>query len=133
MGTSDGIKASKLFTEYLKEISSDEESAAFLNEEGVDTKQLLSKALKKIKIVQMNMSAEATERKFQAMKTNSAQRAKDQVRRLLADSTFNLESFIKREKLQVAYRNFENMTQSEIIEFLERHYMLKIEKEGDNS
>lgn len=131
MASEDNIKANKLFAEYLNEISSDQGSEEFLRAEGIDTDQLLSEGLRKIKQIQMNIASEKTEREYQAMKANVFQRAKDQVEKLLSDASFSLENFIKSENIQVAYRNFENMTKEEIKEFLERHYLLKFDKEND--
>lgn len=131
MASEDNIKANKLFAEYLNEISSDQGSEEFLRAEEIDTDQLLSEGLRKIKQIQMNIASEKTEREYQAMKANVFQRAKDQVEKLLSDASFSLENFIKSENIQVAYRNFENMTKEEIKEFLERHYLLKFDKEND--
>lgn len=129
MASEDIIKANKLFREYLNEISSDQGSDEFLKAEGIDTEQLLNEGLRKIKQTQMNIASEKTEREYQAMKASVLQRAKDQVEKLLADASFSLESFIRSENIKVAYRNFENMTKEEIKEFLERHYLLKFDKE----
>ena len=130
MASEDNLKANKLFTEYLNEISSDQGSEKFLREEGIDTNQLLNEGLRKIKQIQMNIASEKTEQEYQTMKANLYQKAKDQVERLLADASFSLETFIKGENINVAYRNFENMTKEEIREFLERHFLLKFNKDN---
>src|SRR5882724_7236066 len=129
MNTSSNYKANKLFSDYLNEISSDDQSETFLKEEGIDTTQLLSRGLRKIRQIKMNLAAEQTEQKYQSMKASASQKAKDYVQNLLADSAFSLEKFLKTEKLTVAYKNFENMTEDEVREFLERHFMLKFGKE----
>jgi len=131
MASEDNLKANKLFAEYLNEISSDQGSEEFLKEEGIDTNQLLNEGLRKIKQIQMNIASEKTEHEYQTMKSSLYQKAKDQVEKLLADASFSLQSFIKEESINVAYRNFEDMTKEEIREFLERHYLLKFDKEND--
>lgn len=130
MASEDNLKARKLFTEYLNEISSDQGSEEFLREEGIDTNQLLNEGLRKIKQIQMNITAEKTEQEYQAMKSSLYQKAKDQVEKLLSDASFSLQSFIKEESINVAYRNFEDMTKEEIREFLERHFLLKFNKDN---
>lgn len=132
MDSEDNVKANKLFAEYLNAISSDEGSEEFLRSEGIDTDLLVNEGLRKIKQIQMNIASERTESEYHSMKARVFQRARDQVEKLLADTSFSLENFIKSENINVAYRNFENMTKEEIQEFLERHYLLKFDKENDD-
>lgn len=128
MGTEKN-KAEELFEKYLDFISSPEESESFLREEGLDPDQLVNEGIRKAKLVQMQLAAQKTERKYQELKSSLLDRAKQEVDRLLADVSFNLETFIKNENLNLAFKNFERLTPSEIKEFLERHFLLKFENE----
>lgn len=121
----------KLYIEYLNSISSDEESDAFLREQGLDPDKLVIDGLKKIRQMKMNIAAEETERKYQSMKSNSMDKAKKYVDGILADASFNLQAFIKANSITVSFRNFEEIDEDEVRQFLERHFMLKFEKEKE--
>lgn len=119
----------KVFTEYLSYVSSSEESEGFLRENGFDPDQLVNEGLGKVRKIQMQIASEKTEAKYHEMRANLLQKAKNEVDKILGEFGFNLESFIKRENINLAYRNFENMNEGEIREFLERHFLLKYQDE----
>lgn len=125
-------KAEKLFIEYVDFVSSTEESDAFLKQEGLDTEQLINEGVRKAKQVQMLLASQKTENAYKELKLNLLERAKQEVDKLLADVSFNIEDFLKRETLNVSFKNFEKLTQDEVREFLERHYLLKFEDESKN-
>jgi hypothetical protein len=77
----------------------------------------------------MQIASEKTEAKYLEMRANLLQKVKNEVDKILGEFGFNLESFVKRENINLAYRNFENMNEGEIREFLERHFLLKYEDE----
>lgn len=129
MNTGNNSKLDKLYTEYLNFISSNEESKSFLKDQGLDPDALAKETIRKAKLMQMQIASRKTEKQYLDLKNNLLQKVKDQVEKLLSDVTFNLESFIKQEKINLAYKNFEKMSRDEIKEFLERHYLLKFEKD----
>lgn len=128
-GMNDERKLNKLYAEYLETISSDEHSEDFLREEGFDPEELFREGVKHIKKVRMKIASEQTEQVFQGIKISLLDQAKKQVDKLLAEANFSLEKFIKRENIVVAYKNFDKLTDSEVREFLERHYLLKLKDE----
>lgn len=121
--------AEELFEKYLDFISSPEESESFLREEGLDPDKLVNEGIRRAKQIQMQIAAQKTEKQFQETKSNLLVKAKQEVEKLLSDVSFNLEAFIKSENLNLAFKNFEKLTPHEVREFLERHYMLKLENE----
>lgn len=127
MSPGNNDKAEKLYYEYLDFISSGEQSEAYLKENGFDPDELVNESIRLAKRVQMQVASEKTEMEYQDLKANLLQRVKNEVERLLSDVSFNLENFIKQEKINLAYKNFETMSREEIKEFLERHYLLKFE------
>lgn len=133
MNNGGNIGLNKLFVEHLNEISSDAESEKFLREKGLDPDKLVADTQRKLRQIQMNIAAENTEKKYQEMRAAVWIKAAAQVDKLLSDASFNLANFIKANSVNVAYRNFDNMSKDEIREFLERHFLLKYEKDaGDN-
>lgn len=119
----------KLFKTYLDEVSSDENSDMFLREEGLDPDKLVEDGLRKIKQIKMNIAAEQTQGNFLTLQAALLAKAKAEAERLMTDVTFNFQNFIKQHGINVAYRNFDELTKEEIKEFLERHLMLKFDKE----
>lgn len=128
MGNGDN-RVDKLFDEYLNFVSSSEESETFLKKEGFDPDELINEGIRKARQIQMQLASQKTERQFAELKATLLQRAKEQVERLLSDVSFNLENFIKKENINLAFKNFEKLSEGEVREFLERHYLLKFENE----
>jgi len=124
--------ADKLFFEYVDFVSSTEESDTFLKENGLDPEQLINEGIRKAKQVQMLLASQKTERTYKELKLTLLERAKQEVDRLFADVSFNIEDFLKQETLNVSFKNFEKLTHVEVREFLERHYLLKFEEELRN-
>lgn len=122
----------KLFVEHLDEISSDDGAEQFLRENGVDPDKLIADTQRKLRQIQMNIAAENTERQYQEMRAAVSVKAAAEVATLLSDASFNLANFIKANSVNVAYRNFDNMSKEEVKEFLERHFLLKFEKEASD-
>jgi hypothetical protein len=126
----DGNKIDKIFEAHLDFISSSEESDNFLREEGLDPDKLVDEVIRKVKLSQLKLSAQKTESEYLELKSDLLQRARLEVEKLLADVSFNLEAFLQREKLNVAFKNFEKLTSKEVKEFLEQHFLLKMENES---
>jgi predicted methyltransferase MtxX (methanogen marker protein 4) len=124
-GNNTAKKLGKLLLEYLEEISSDENSEAYLKEQGVDPDQLVKESIRKIKLAKMKLASNSTQKEFALIQSNLLADVKAEVDKLLADVAFNLAAFIKKESINVSYRNFEEMSKDEIRQFLERHYLLK--------
>lgn len=122
--------AEKLFDEYADFVSSAEESEAYLRENGYDPDQLVNEAIRRAKLVQLRLDSRKTELEFAQLKASLLQKAKDQVDKLLSGVSFNLEQFLQEEKLNVAFKNFDELTPAEIRAFLERHFLLKLEQES---
>jgi len=122
-------KLDKFNDEYLHFISSDENSKDFLKEEGLDPELLADIAIGKVKIMQMKLASQATEKQYQNLKANLLQRAKEKVEELLNDVSFSLENFAKQENLNIAFKNFQKLSENEVRELLERHFLLKFENE----
>lgn len=118
-------KLGKLLFEYLEDISSDENSEAYLKEQGVDPDQLVKESIRKIKQAKMKLASQSTQKEFALIQSNLLADVKVQVDRLLDDVAFNLAAFIKKENIKLSYRNFEEMSKEEIRQFLEQHYLLK--------
>jgi hypothetical protein len=130
MSTDNDSKIEKLFNEYADFVSSDEESEAYLKENGYDPDQLVNEGIRKAKLIQLQLASKKTEREFAQLKASFFQKAKDQVDKLMNNASFNLGEFLRQEKLNVAFKNFEELTPSETREFLERHFLLKLEQES---
>ncbi len=120
----------KLSKIYLEEISSDEGADQYLREEGIDIDKLVDEGLRKIRQIRMNIAAEKTQQDYVVMKSNTMEWAKAEAKRMMADVSFNFQAFVKQHKINVAYRNFDELTKEEIQEFLERHLMLKSGKQN---
>jgi hypothetical protein len=127
---SDKKKVKKLFNEYLDAISSDEYSVEYLKEDGVDTDALIARGLKKIRLMEMELASQQTEIQYASLKSDLLARAIEKVNELLSSGTFKIEKFLREENLQVSYRNFDNMNETEIREFLKEHYLLKLGNEN---
>jgi endonuclease III len=123
-------KEEKLFEQILDFVSSSEESESFLREEGLDPDALVNMGIRRAKLIQMRLASQKTEQQYQDLKENLLQKVKAHVEKLLNDASFNLENFIKQENINLAFKNFEKLTPEEIREFLERHYLLKLESES---
>lgn len=120
-----------LYEVYLEVISSDEHSHDFLKEKGFDPDALVSEGLKKLKQIQMNMASEKTEAEYQLNKAGVMDRARAEAAKLLSNVSFNLHDFLKSQNLTVSYKNFDEMSQDEIKEVLERHFILTLSKEEE--
>lgn len=125
-------KSEKLLNEYLDFISSKEEARNFLIEEGLDPDELVNEGMRRAKLIQMQIASQKTEKEYAHIKSNLLQKAKDHVAKILNDTAFNLEAFITQENINLAFKNFEKMTPDETKEFLERHFLLKLENEEKN-
>lgn len=123
-------KLGKLLFEYLEEISSDENSEAYLKEQGLDPDKLITESMRRIKQAKMKLASSSTQEEFALIQNNLLADVKAQVDKLLEDVAFNLAAFIKKESINVSYRNFEEMSKEEIREFLERHYLLKAQNKS---
>lgn len=130
MNNGGNIGLNKLFAEHLNGISSDAESEKYLRENGLDPEKLVAETQRKLRQIQMNIAAENTEKKYQEIRAAVWIKAAAQVDKLLSDASFNLANFIKANSVNVAYRNFDSMSKDEIREFLERHFLLKYEKDA---
>ncbi len=126
-------KIEKLFDEYADFVSSDEESEAYLIENGYDPEQLVNEGIRRAKIIQLQLASKKTEQEFAQLKASLFQKAKDHVEKLLSNASFNLEEFLLHEKLNVAFKNFKDLTPLETREFLERHFLLKLEREAKDT
>lgn len=123
-------KIEKLFNEYADFVSSADESEAYLKESGYDPDQLVREGIRKAKLIQLQLASKKTEREFLQLKASLLQKARDHVDKLLSNVPFNLEEFLREEKLNVAFKNFKDLTPLETREFLERHFLLKMEQES---
>jgi hypothetical protein len=123
-------KIEKLFNDYADFVSSKEESETYLKESGYDPDQLVNEGIRRAKLIQLQLASKKTELEFVQLKASLFQKAKDQVNQLLSNASFNLEEFLRQEKLNVAFKNFEELTPLEVREFLERHFLLKLEQES---
>lgn len=126
----DERKLNKLYGEYLEAISSSDHAEDYLREEGFDPNVLVNEGLKYIKKIKMKIASEQTAQAYQQIKVSLLDQAKQKVDQLLSNAGFNIEGFIKQENIMVAYKNFDKMTLSEVREFLERHYLLKLKEEN---
>lgn len=122
-------KLEKFYDEYLNFISSDEQSKAFLIEQGLNPDALADEAIRKAKLVQMQLASRKTEKQYLDLQASLMQKVKDEVEKLLSDVSFDLENFMKQENINLAFRNFEKLSKKEVKELLERHYLLKFENE----
>lgn len=126
---SEDDKAERLLDEYLDFISSKEEARNFLIEEGLDPDELVKEGIRRAKLIQLQLASQKTENEYSEIKSTLLQKAKDHVATLLNDASFSLEAFIIRENINLAFKNFEKLTQQETKEFLEHHFLLKFENE----
>ncbi len=130
MTTDNNDKIEKLFDEYAAFVSSAEESEGYLRENGYDPEQLVKEGIRRAKLIQLQLASKKTELEFAQLKASLLQKAKEHVDKLLSDVAFNLEEFLRKEKLNVSFKHFEDITPQETREFLERHFLLKLEKEA---
>ncbi|MBX2969934.1 MAG: hypothetical protein KF803_11235 [Cyclobacteriaceae bacterium] len=121
-------KLIKLIDEYCLYHSSDQESENTLREAGLDPDQVVNETLLQIKRIRMKLEAESTQKNFLELRKNLLQRAKSEVDKLLS-SEFDFGQFLKTNNINLAYRNFETMNETEIREFLERYFLLKYQNE----
>ncbi|WKZ60522.1 MAG: hypothetical protein QY309_03390 [Cyclobacteriaceae bacterium] len=121
-------KLIRLIDEYSMYHSSDQESENTLREAGLDPDQVVNETLLHIKRIKMKLEAESTQKNFLELRKTLLQRAKSEVEKLLS-TEFNFGHFLKTNNINLAYRNFETMNESEIREFLERYFLLKYENE----
>ncbi|HYC87144.1 MAG TPA: hypothetical protein VEB86_18050 [Chryseosolibacter sp.] len=125
-------KVNKLFDEYLNEISSDESAEDYLKSEGLNPDDLVNDGIRKIKQFRMKMASAKTESSYSALALALTAKAKEEVQRIMDAASFDFGSFVKKEGITLAYRNFESMTKDEIRELLEKHILLKLQKQKDN-
>ena len=126
----DNIK--KLFEEYFNDISSDENAEAYLKSEGFDPDKLVDEGIRKIKQLKMKMASAKTESVYSVLTNTLMDRAKEEVQKLMEMANFDFAAFVKKEGVVGAFRNFENLSQDEKREFLEKHVLLKLQQQKDN-
>lgn len=122
-------KKLKLFNEYLEGVSSNENAAEYLKEEGFDPDVLIASGLKKLRMMRMEIASQQTELRYATLKTKLLEKAMAKVNEVLSSGSFTIEKFLREENLTVSYRNFDKMDEAEIREFLKQHYLLKLGEE----
>ncbi len=122
--------------EHSDAISKDNETAKeYLKEQGKNPDAFANDLLKKIKKKQLEHNAVKSDLQFQSLKglkDKAIQKAKE----LLAIPGFSLLDFMKQEKFATQNRNFENLSEDEILNIVEDYLFLKMqqdksEKQGD--
>lgn len=123
-------KSEKLFEKYLDFVSSPENAEAHLRDQGLDPVEIATEGMRRVKMMQMQLASQRTAEEYKNLQVKLLQQAKQKVQALLSDVDFSLESFLKRERLNVAYKNFESLSQDEVREFLVKHFLLKLQSES---
>lgn len=123
----------KLFEEHLNDISSDENSDAYLRAEGLDPNSLVDDGLRKLKQFKMKMASAKTETTYTNLTASLMDKAREEVKRLMEMANFDFAGFVKREGVVGAFRNLDTLSKEEMREFLERHILLKLQQGNEES
>jgi hypothetical protein len=127
-------------TDFVRLIMSDIQAASsdaeltkeFLESEGVNVANMQAEGLKRIKKMQLMISAEHT--KADMRKASSvAAKALAMAEQLLSDASFSLAAFMQKEGLLVSYSNFEANSPEDVKAILVKHYTLKLMNEDDDT
>ena len=109
--------------------SSDKEKAKeFLSAQGLNIDSLVSDGLKRLKRLQLQITAEKT-REEMSFADTAKQRATEWVDGLLSKIGFSLSELVKEEELTMSFRNIEKLSQEDIKKILVKHFTLKFFEE----
>lgn len=120
----------------LNSVESDSESKeaarAFLADEGLDPDRIVSDGLKRIKQLQLMISAQQTQAEMNAAE-NVKQKAIDWVTQLLSRLDISFHELVQREGIQVSFSNVEELSQDDIKNILIKHFTLKFASNPDDA
>jgi len=115
----------------IEQDSSDKEKAKEnLSEQGINVDSIVSDGLKRLKRLQLQISAEKT--KAEMLSSNEAKRmATEWVNSLLDNIDFSLPELVKKEELTMSFRNIEKLSKEDIKNILIKHFTLKFLEEQE--
>jgi hypothetical protein len=119
-----------LYSEF-EHLSSDSEYAdEYLTSLGLNPDTIADEGIQQLKRKILAIKIEKTKAEM-ARAESLKQTVLGQVEKLLLDKTFKFMDFIKTERPQLSFRNFESFTPIEIKDILIQHYTLKLLQEQD--
>ena len=117
----------------LDSVSSDKEDAnSYLSEQGLDSNEIISEGLQRIRKIQLRIEASKTKNEMESTEFFK-NIAIEKVKELLNNTDFTFPSFIKANKLAIQNRNIESFTKEDIENTLIQYYYLKYLKEDKDN
>jgi len=109
--------------------SSDKEKAKeYLSAQGLNVDSIVSDGMKRLKLLQLQISAEKTKAEMLLAET-AKHKASEWVDGLLSKIDFSLPELIKEEELTLSFRNIEKLSKEDIKKLLVKHFTLKFLEE----